>query len=332
MAEIVLVHGIDQQDKSAETLEKEWLPALASGLRLAGFPAVADRIWSENGEPGSIDTHMAFYGNLFLIPGLQGDGVRTSPSQECELLDALAIEWLRRAADRATTQRTRQIARREFNQLTHNLGVEQGAGKYVRSAARCLAKIPWFAPYGMGLAERFVQRSLTQVTRYFSEAYIRAAAVKSILDLIGSETRVLIGHSLGSVVAYEASHHIVRPLPLLLTLGSPLGLHTIIYDRLQPQPPSFPLAVRRWVNIADPDDFIAADPKIESLFGAGKPASALLEGSFTQEGGSEPHSSLFYLRRPEVGGPVGKLFQDYAGPRSDRICRESLGSGKRIRP
>jgi hypothetical protein len=33
MAEIVLVHGIDQQQKSADVLESEWLPALA-GIRL----------------------------------------------------------------------------------------------------------------------------------------------------------------------------------------------------------------------------------------------------------------------------------------------------------
>ena len=30
MAEIVLVHGIDQQQKSADKLESAWLPALAA--------------------------------------------------------------------------------------------------------------------------------------------------------------------------------------------------------------------------------------------------------------------------------------------------------------
>src|SRR5262249_18903816 len=42
---IVLVHGIDQQQLSADSLEKEWLPALAGGVRTAGFPDVADRLW-----------------------------------------------------------------------------------------------------------------------------------------------------------------------------------------------------------------------------------------------------------------------------------------------
>ena len=37
MATIVLVHGIAQEQKSADTLEEEWLPDLAGGVRAAGF-------------------------------------------------------------------------------------------------------------------------------------------------------------------------------------------------------------------------------------------------------------------------------------------------------
>jgi hypothetical protein len=73
MAEIVLVHGIDQQQKSADKLESEWLPALAGGVRVAGFPGIADRIWRDAAKPGAIETRMAFYGYLFLVPGQQGD-------------------------------------------------------------------------------------------------------------------------------------------------------------------------------------------------------------------------------------------------------------------
>ena len=73
MAVIVLVHGIDQQQKSADKLESEWLPALAGGVRTAGFPHIADRIWRAAGTPGGIETRMAFYGSLFLTPGQQGD-------------------------------------------------------------------------------------------------------------------------------------------------------------------------------------------------------------------------------------------------------------------
>jgi hypothetical protein len=137
---------------------------------------------------------------------------------------------------------------------------------------------------------------------------IRFAALKLVSDLVGPETKVLLGHSLGSVVAYEAAHLMTQPLPLLLTLGSPLGLQTIVYQRLRPQPPGFPPKVRRWVNVADQDNFIAAEPDLKELFGAGVPADAAFEGGYTVDNGASPHSSDFYLEKAQVGRPVGELF------------------------
>jgi hypothetical protein len=66
MATIVLVHGIDQQQTPADVLESQWLPALAGGVRLAGFPALADRLWRDSSGPRAIETRMAYYGQLFL--------------------------------------------------------------------------------------------------------------------------------------------------------------------------------------------------------------------------------------------------------------------------
>jgi hypothetical protein len=316
MAEIVLVHGIDQQQQTADGLENSWLPALAGGVRVAGFPDVADRIWRDRGKPGGIEARMAFYGSLFLTPGQQGGDPGAFTPEEAEFAEVLALEWLQHAAKRATKDKTRQTGRRELAYVTHEMGAEQGTGKYLRSAARSLAKVSWFAPYGMGFAERFVNRSLAQVTRYLTNADIRAAALKSVSDLIGPDTKVLIGHSLGSVVAYEAAHRMNQPLPLLLTLGSPLGLQTIVYQRLRPQPPAFPPKVERWVNIADQDDFIAAEPNLEGLFGAGLPGGAVFEGGYTVDNGAEPHNSDFYLGKREVGKPVGTVFSPGAAPSS----------------
>ncbi|PTR09166.1 hypothetical protein C8R32_104245 [Nitrosospira sp. Nsp5] len=308
MAEIVLVHGIDQQQKSADKLESAWLPALAGGVRDAGFADVADRIWRNAGKPGSIETRMAFYGNLFLMPGQQGDDPAEFTSEEAQFAQVLALEWLKHAVERASKQKTRETGELELAYITRQMGTEQGAGSVVRSAIGSLSKISWFAPFGMGFAERFVNRSLAQVTRYLTDDTIRSAALKSVFKLIGPETRVLIGHSLGSVIAYEAAHLMDKPLPLLLTLGSPLGLQTIVYQCLRPQPPRFPPAVRRWVNIADRDDFIAAEPDLIDLFRAGIPASASFEGGYTVDNGADPHNSDFYLGKVQIGREVGEIF------------------------
>lgn len=312
MAEIVLVHGIDQQQKSADKLESAWLPALAGGVREAGFADVADRIWRNTGKPGSIEARMAFYGSLFLTPGQQGDDPGEFAPGEAQLAEALAIEWLKHVAERASKQRIRETGKRELAYVARQMGTEQGAGSVVRSTIGSLARISWFAPFGMGFAERFINRSLAQVTRYLNNDTIRSRALESVSTLIGPETRVVIGHSLGSVVAYEAAHLMNQPLPLLLTLGSPLGLQTIIYQQLRPQPPGFPQLVRRWVNIADQDDFIAAEPDLESLFNTGIPASAEFESNYTVDNGAEPHNSDFYLGKAQVGREIGRVFSSAA--------------------
>jgi hypothetical protein len=307
MAEIVLVHGIDQQQKTADKLESEWLPALAGGVRVAGFPGLADRIWRDAAKPGGIETRMAFYGYLFLAPGQQGDDPGDFTTEEAELVEALALEWLKRTAARSTKEKVRETGGRELAYVTREMGAEQGVGNVVRSAINSLTKIPWFAPFGMGFAERFVRRALAQVTRYFTDGRIRSAALESVLQLVEANTKVMIGHSLGSVVAYEAAHFIKQPLPLLITLGSPLGLQTVVYQRLRPQPPSFPPKVQRWVNVADRDDFIAAEPHLEGLF-QGMSAGAVFEGGYTVDNGAEPHNPNFYLGKAQVGKPVGEVF------------------------
>ena len=119
----------------------------------------------------------------------------------------------------------------------------------------------------MTFAERFVVAALIQVTRYLSDELIRALAQQRVLDLVEDDTRIIIGHSLGSVVAYECAHRLAQSLPLLVTLGSPLGLRTVVTDRLRP-PPSFPPKVGRWVNVADREDVVAAEPDLRPRLAA----------------------------------------------------------------
>ena len=96
------------------------------------------------------------------------------------------------------------------------------------------------------------------------------------------------------------------PLPLLLTIGSPLGLETIIYQRLRPQPPSFPPRVKRWVNVADREDYVAAEPDLRPMFSDGMPAAAMFESRFTVDNGAQPHNADFYVSKAEVGKAVGE--------------------------
>src|SRR5436309_6645520 len=116
MAVVIFVHGIAQEQLSADLLEKDWLPGLAGGVRTAGFPEVADRIWrdSASANPNRIEARMAFYGDLFLEPGQMGAGGDENPADEVRFAEALAEVWLERAAVPARDERAPRTAQQEL--------------------------------------------------------------------------------------------------------------------------------------------------------------------------------------------------------------------------
>jgi pimeloyl-ACP methyl ester carboxylesterase len=78
---------------------------------------------------------------------------------------------------------------------------------------------------------------------------------------------VVIGHSLGTVIAYDVlseSSFITRAVPLLVTLGSPLG-YTEIQDVVT-KPLQLPRPVQLWANFADPLDLVTLDTGLADDF------------------------------------------------------------------
>jgi len=178
----------------------------------------------------------------------------------------------------------------------------RAAGRPVLNA---LARLRWFAPVGMAVAERFADRSLAQLTRYLTEEALREEVQRRMAEHVGPETVAIIGHSLGSVVAFQAAHRLTQELPLLMTLGSPLGLRTLVYDRL-PEDKEVPAQVRRWVNLAARDDLVAAVLDLRELF---KDPRGVLESDWTLDTGSEPHKARFYLTKEQAGAAVAAAFE-----------------------
>jgi pimeloyl-ACP methyl ester carboxylesterase len=123
-----------------------------------------------------------------------------------------------------------------------------------------------------------------------------------VIQALGDDTSVLIGHSLGSVVAYEAlcalSHN---PVQTLITIGSPLGIRNLIFEQLQPAPMSgigqWPTGVTRWVNIADQGDIVALVKQLASRFGPGV-FDRLVDN------GAQAHDAGRYLCSKELGDAV----------------------------
>ena len=300
MAEVILIHGIGQQRYTGAQLQARWLPALTAGLRAAGHPDLANRVSVGH----DLTTRMAFYGDLFLTPDFQGadDNLEGLTPDQLSLALALADEWLTRAAQRDghPDQRTAAAERAHGHQ-------DQGPPQEIaRALLNALSRLSWFAEPTMAFAQTYVAKSLRQVTAYLTDPDLARQIEARVTQHLGPETRVIIGHSLGSVVAYQvAANHLNEPLPLMATLGSPLGLRTVIYHRLRPQPPTFPALIHRWVNLADRNDLVAAEPDLSNQFTRNKPESATLE-STPVDNTATPHDATSYLSHEEAGRPVAE--------------------------
>jgi hypothetical protein len=247
VARVVGVHGVGKQLLGEELLLRDWGPALLDGLRRAGGPTLA---------PG--DLLMGFYGDLFRPKGAPlavGDPLYTSSDVGEGFEQDLLFAWWEAAAavdDRVVPPDGDTLVR---------------TPRSVQAGLRALSRSRFFS----GVALRALVFDLKQTRRYLLDPEVRRAARDRVLAVIGDDTRVVVAHSLGSVVAYEAlcalPGHGVRAL---VTLGSPLGIG-MVFDRLQPAPD--PIGVwpggerLAWTNLVDDGDVVALVKDLRPRFG-----------------------------------------------------------------
>lgn len=246
MARITAVHGIGQQYLGADVLESEWLPSLRSGLRLVN----ANLLEAD-------DLCCVFYGDLFRPKGFKapaqpyepGD---VSPNFEQELLEAW---WL-------------EAARTDPRVPGSEVSIKARSPQSVQRALQALTRSKFFAD----IALRTMIGDLKQVSAYFLNEEVRRDIQERVTKAIGPDTLVLIGHSLGSIIAYEAlCAHPEWPVRAFVTLGSPLGIRNLVFERLRPFPLNgrgvWPGKVQQWINVADVGDVVALVKELHGPFG-----------------------------------------------------------------
>lgn len=113
----------------------------------------------------------------------------------------------------------------------------------------------------------------------------------------------MVSHSLGTVVAFEALRTYQGPVPLLMTLGSPLATGAAVLQRLVPQPPRTPARVERWLNFWDRDDVVVGRPRLDRWM-LPNAAGVVPVTSRVDSDGLWVHTATKYLRQPGVAGPL----------------------------
>lgn len=94
-----------------------------------------------------------------------------------------------------------------------------------------------------------------------------------------------------------------------MTLGSPLGIPNLVFDRLTPAPAggagAWPGAVAGWVNVADPDDVVALRKQLAGLFPG--PGGGTAVDDRLVHNGDQPHAVDRYLNARETGSALGHV-------------------------
>ncbi|MGY1709843.1 trypsin-like peptidase domain-containing protein [Geodermatophilus sp. SYSU D00758] len=153
-------------------------------------------------------------------------------------------------------------------------------------------------PIRQAVFRALVERTLQDVHAYFFGGQgraIRARVQEALQDLDGPV--VVIGHSLGSVVAYDvlrAWRGSRLDVPLLVTLGSPLGI-TEIQDVVV-QPLEVPRVVDHWVNACDTRDLVALDETVRDEY---RPAGRVRD-YIVRNDSENHHGAGEYLRAAVV--------------------------------
>lgn len=280
----MVVHGVGQQVKGPHVLHAELFAALRDGVMAAGADIAAGQV------------RFAFYGGLFRPKGeVLGDEVFfvADDVQDGFERELLAAWWERAAAVDARV-------------VPPDAEVLFRSPRWVQRALFGMSNSRFFAAAGESVFSLLIG-DLKQVRGYLTDARIRREVQDVVAGAVAADTRVLVGHSLGSVVAYEAlCAHPEWPVRTLVTLGSPLGLR-LIFDRLRPPPAPgpdpgtrrgvWPGSVTGWTNLADAGDVVAVVEDLRPLFGPGVRQVRL-------HNGSSAHDLRPYLTEPLTGRAI----------------------------
>jgi hypothetical protein len=273
---LVLVHGRSQGGKDPAELKRVWLDTLRKGLGV-----------EREGILNDIDVQFPYYGDVldeFIAQAeeqLPADiivrGQATEADPKYLAFQAAFIEEARSQVGLVDAQ-----IGMELDGEVRTRGPENW--EWVQAILRAMDAVP-------GVSARALERFTRDVYLYLSRSVVRKRINDIVLSDISTTKTVVIGHSLGSVVAYDVLKDLGGSfdIPLYATVGSPLGVRPI---RNALGTLSFPTVVKSWYNAFDERDVVALNPLDTSRF----PVDPPIENYAKVRNGTEnAHGIIGYL-------------------------------------
>lgn len=272
---LVLVHGINNEGRTADAIIDEWLGALAQALSPADMAVVR-----------AAEIVAPYYGDVLY---------EATERQNQAGPKAVALSVAEASSDEAA------FYRQALEDMAPAAGVTEaevraavGAGDAVElgladdrrllALVRALEHVsPWQGSV--------VLKLLPQAFVYLNREVATASVDDIVRPAITERPCIVVGHSLGTIVTFKLLRDELRVrVPFYLTIGSPLAVAAVknaigpIFAR--------PDSVNAWLNGLDRDDAVTLGRALkETTFGPG-----IENVDDIDNGKADPHAANMYLR------------------------------------
>lgn len=244
--QLVFIHGRAQEHKDALALKAQWMAAWKEGLQKSGLSIPIDER----------DVRFPYYGQTLydLVQGVPDDRIAevivrgTAATEEQEFMRAVLEEVCVKAG----------ITESQLDAVAGAEVVERGPLNWEWLQA-ILQAVDRYVPGASGASIALATHDVFQ--------YLKNPGVKNRIDtgvraaMSAGVPTVVVGHSLGTVVAFDLLRRDGQALgwqvPLFVTLGSPLAVTAI---RKALRPIGFPACAAHWYNAMDERDVVALYP------------------------------------------------------------------------
>jgi hypothetical protein len=286
---LLLVHGIGQGGKKREDLEKVWTDTLREGYKNANIPF-----------PHPLDVDFPYYGDALDARVAQSKlplpqqitpkgGEAPSPYED---FVRSSLEEMKKGANISDAE----VAAEAGPIPATEKGIVNW--RLTQALARVIDKR--YPNFTSNKIEKYLRDVYLYVSNRSVEREINAIVSAKLTD----EPTVVIGHSLGSVVAYKVLLEQGAKVKLrrYITVGSPLGINTIS-SRLGVL--KYPPADLKWYNAYDEGDIVALNPLEDPWF---KTDPAITNYNQVNNTTDNQHGIIGYLNDATVARCVAEAF------------------------
>lgn len=241
---VLMIHGIGQENSTKDELLQKWVESLHS---------------SQPGLLGGASVEMAYYGTTLadwangkiknaVDMGGESTAVDFGDADELKFLSAVMEELASdQGIEEAQIEAAIDTARNDVVLMDNFIA---------RRLVGLLRVVEKISPAKGSLLVRIIKQGYT----YLSSPGAAKAVDSIVLPLLQRSPQVLITHSLGTVIAFKLLREMEAKgtkvqIPLLITMGSPLGLDA--FKAKLGAPRRKPAFVSQWINFYDPSDFVA---------------------------------------------------------------------------